>query len=102
MDLVSDRPGRFNDEGYGHSSAETHHKELALEDFAHAITNYLESARNDGRLAALSVVASPKMLGALRNAMGAPLQALVSEEFDKDLTEISIHELPNHLAQLRG
>lgn len=102
MDLVSDRPGRFNDESFGHSSAETHHKELALEDFAHTIATHLESARNDGRLTKLTVIASPKILGALRHSMDAPLKALVAEEFDKDLTDVPTHEIADRLAQLRG
>ncbi len=102
MNLVSDRPGRFKDEGYGQSADETHHKEQALEEFAKVIVDHLESARNEGRLAELSIIASPKLLGALRNAMDSPLHSLVSEEFHKDLTEVPTREIPERLAQLRA
>lgn len=99
--LVSDRPGRFQDEGFGKSAAETHHKELALEDFAREIVDYLEDARNQGTLTKLSIVASPKLLGSLRNSMASPMDGLVAEEFHKDLTEVPIHDLAERLKQLR-
>ena len=102
QELVSDRPGSFADEGQGKSSGETHHKEQALDEFARMIANYLESARTNGRLTSLSVIASPKFLGALRQTMKPPLRSLVAEEFDKDLTEVPIHELPDRITRLRG
>ncbi len=48
----------------------------------------------------LVIVAPPKMLGFLREAMPDPLRKLVRREEAKDLTRLSPAELPERLRQL--
>ncbi|MCM2561401.1 host attachment family protein [Lutimaribacter sp. EGI FJ00015] len=45
----------------------------------------------------LVVAAAPKMLGALRDDMPAPLKSALHADLDKDLTKTELADLPSHL-----
>lgn len=47
------------------------------------------------------VAAGPKMLGALRDAMPAPLAGHVAAELAKDLSDVPAHALYDHLQDLK-
>ena len=100
-DLTSDGAGRFSADGHG-AADESHHKDDSILEFADAITEFLDGARNGGRLSSLSIIAAPKVLGLLRKKMDSPLKTLVKEEFDKDLTQMPLNEIKDRLVQLRG
>jgi protein required for attachment to host cells len=65
--------------------------------FARELAGILEAASNEGRFARLTLVAPPKMLGELREVLPDKVKEKIVKEVDKDLTWVSVHELPAHL-----
>jgi protein required for attachment to host cells len=57
----------------------------------------LEAEWAKGTADRIVVVAGPKMLGALRDAMPGGLRAHVAQELPKDLSDVPVHALPDHL-----
>jgi protein required for attachment to host cells len=98
--LVSDRPGRFRDEGHGYSADESHWKDESLEAFADAISDYLEKAHAEHRFERMSIIASPKLLGILRKSLPDHVHDVVLEEIDKDVVNQSPDEIQSHLTRL--
>lgn len=100
-DLLADRPGRSIDSSHvGDRHAmepSTDPKEVEKQRFAREIAAILESASNEGRFARLMLVAPPKMLGELRDLLPEKVKDKLVKEVDKDLTWVSVHELPAHL-----
>jgi protein required for attachment to host cells len=98
--LVSDRPGRFRDEGSGHSADETHWSEAKLREFAQMLSDFLGTAHAQNRFQRLSVIASPKLLGMLRDTLPGHVEDVVLEEIDKDLVWESPGAIQSHLQRL--
>ncbi|MGC9367944.1 MAG: host attachment protein [Paracoccaceae bacterium] len=48
----------------------------------------------------LVIAAPPKMLGVLRAKLAAPLDDALSGDLNKDLSHVSVHDLPGHFADL--
>lgn len=69
----------------------------AAEGFARDIAKYLLQAHREGRFQQLSLVVSPKFLGALRKFLDPSLQGVVKLEVDKDYTHFSPEELRQHI-----
>ena len=46
------------------------------------------------------LVAGPKMLGALRHALPAPLEGKVAGSLHKDLMKVPLHDLPGHFSDI--
>lgn len=99
-DVGAERPGRV------HESADVarHAMEprvdwhrFAKEQFARGIADALEAAAGRKLYDALVLVAPPRTLGDLRQALGKHASALVTGEIAKDLTNIPDHDLPGHL-----
>lgn len=89
QDLSSDAPGRsFDSHGSGRHAMEPDHtgREHLREDFARRIAAEVESGRAADHFQHLMIVASPDMLGALREQLSAAARQLVSLEISKDLT----------------
>jgi protein required for attachment to host cells len=102
-DIASDRPGRsFDSAGEGRHAMEpsTDPKRHAKQAFAHDIAGILEAARKNNSFDRLIVVAPPRALGDLRSEFSVELQRMVTAEMNKDLTQVSIHELPDHLGKV--
>jgi len=100
-DVGADRPGRV------HESADTtrHAMEprvdwhrFAKEQFARDVAAALEKAALDRLYGNLILVAPPRTLGDLRQALGSHARSLVAGEVPKDLTNLPDHELPAHLS----
>jgi len=69
----------------------------AAEGFAKDIADYLLRAHREGRFQQLSLVVSPKFLGALRQYLDPSLKDAVQLEVDKDYTHFSPEELRQHI-----
>lgn len=65
--------------------------------FAKQIAERLESAQNDNTISNFLLVASPKMLGELRNLLSETIKEKVVFELDKNLTEHEPADIRSHL-----
>lgn len=95
----SDRPGRQNAApGMARHGFEPHTPERDQERMAFIahVVERTAAAWTDG-FDRLVVVAAPRMLGALRQALPDDLKAAVVAELDKDLLKTPILDLPGHL-----
>ncbi|MCS7267500.1 MAG: host attachment protein [Geminicoccaceae bacterium] len=102
-ELLADRPGRSVDSSHvGNRHAmepSTDPKEVEKLRFARELAEKLEEANNAGRFARLMLVAPPKMMGELRELLSEKVKEKVVREVEKDLTWVSVHELPEHLRE---
>jgi protein required for attachment to host cells len=106
-DLDSDRPGRVlssvtsgrSDVGGDRSTRRSSH-----EDFARRIAEQIERGRNAHEFDRLVLIAGPRMLGLIRDAMSAPARQLVVAEVAKDLVHSDEQAIREHLprAAFRG
>jgi protein required for attachment to host cells len=102
-EIAADRPGRtFDIAGHGRHAMEppTDPQRHEQETFARELAGVLEDGRKRNAFDRLVVVAPPKALGDLRSEFSDPLRRLVTAELNKDLTKISIDELPDHLGEV--
>ncbi len=105
-EINSDRPGRsysnssggggFARHGFGRDDATV---EVAAQ-FARDLAGVLDRGRNDKRFDKLILVAEPSFLGNLRASLSAPTAAAVAATLDKDLAQVSEHDLPKHLGSV--
>ncbi|HMM75358.1 MAG TPA: host attachment protein [Gammaproteobacteria bacterium] len=99
-EIEADRPGRSHDRfgeqrhGVGTEQSPTEH--LAVE-FAQSLAAMLKTAHEEKKFDRLVLVAGPKFLGHLREALDKQTAAAVKATLDKDLGEIPPQELPSHL-----
>lgn len=101
-DLTSDRPGRsFDSEGEGRHATGTSvsPKEQESIRFARTVADHLEQGRREGNYDRLIVVADPRFLGELRDAVGTEIEKLVSLELNKDLTKEADEDIRRHLPE---
>ncbi|MFT5066123.1 MAG: protein required for attachment to host cells [Yoonia sp.] len=75
-------------------------KTQAATSFADAILDVLTAAHGKDAFQQLVFIASPTMLGILRQRMPRPLADIMRSEIAKDLTQIPIADLPEHLADV--
>jgi protein required for attachment to host cells len=100
-DMVSDRPGRYADGGPSGSHGvepriDRHDHEKSL--FVRDIATEVERGVDRGAFDRLVLVAPPAILGRLRMALKPRTRAMVTAEVGKDLTHLSLRELPERLA----
>jgi protein required for attachment to host cells len=104
IDLVSDRPGRVQQSiADGRRSAadpKTSPHEVEMEVFARGLADALDTAVAARHPRAVVLVAPPRFLGRLREAISTPVRALVGASLDQDLTGLPEHELPARLADV--
>jgi protein required for attachment to host cells len=102
-ELETDRPGRSFDrmggQRHGMSKEDSPTEHLAVE-FAAELAAHLKSAHEAKRFDRLLLVAGPKLLGHLRDALDKHTAAAVGGSLDRDLGETPDAELPAHLAGL--
>jgi protein required for attachment to host cells len=86
-EVLTDRPGRFAGPGSVRQSGEpqTDFPHRTATDFAVRIADKLEEGRTHNEFGRLILVASPMMLGAIREHLSAPLAKTVVLEIDKNL-----------------
>ncbi|MEX2647433.1 MAG: host attachment protein [Alphaproteobacteria bacterium] len=99
-ELGTDRPGRSFESATTarHAYAEPDYHREQEQVFLRGLVDYLDAQRTAGRYQSLVIVAPPTALGDLRKAIGTRLGGLVKAEINKDLTKVSAHDLPSHLA----
>jgi protein required for attachment to host cells len=100
QDIRGDRPGRsFDSFGEGRHAMEpsTPAKEIESDRFAARIAVLLEVERLAGAYTRLVLVAPPRFLGQLRDALSDPVRALVSNELNKDLVRFDVGAIREHL-----
>jgi protein required for attachment to host cells len=102
-EMGTERPGRVHES----ANAARHAMENPVdwhrfekEKFAKEMAKILDKAGAGGAFDRLVLVAPPKTLGDLRGALAAATRKKVTGELDKDLTQITLGELPEHLGPL--
>lgn len=98
QDIVDTGRGRRQDYGQGQGSAmnrsaDPHAHEQRI--FMKELADYLYERKD--KVDRIIIAAAPKMLGELRQDLHKDVAAKVSDELDKDLTNIPENELPKHL-----
>jgi protein required for attachment to host cells len=101
--LGTDRPGRTHvSPGQGRHGmtppADWH--EFEKERFAKEMAAMVNTAALENKFDGVVLVAPPRVLGDLRKALNTQAAAKVTGEIGKDLTQISVHDLGPHLADL--
>ena len=100
QDFDADRPGRaFQTAGSMRHGMERQvdPKRQAIISFAKRVADRLESARRQGALQRLVLVAAPEFLGLLRTNLSAELGRITAAEFSLDLAQMKAHEIRAHL-----
>ena len=101
-EMASDAPGTTHDSaGHGvHSMGKkVEPKEQEAIRFAKELCTHMDALRNKHAMDKLYVMAPPHFLGLLREAMHAPLKALVAGEVNHGLTEHSVADIRAHLPE---
>lgn len=103
-EIMADRPGRSLDSsrtGARHAmEPDTDPRRVEQHRFAALIARALAAAEASGRFDELVLVAEPRMLGELRQALPERVAARVSREIGKDLAGLDAPELEGRLAGL--
>jgi protein required for attachment to host cells len=71
--------------------------ELEKERFAKRVASALEHMVRREKVKAIIIVAPPRTLAELRNALHADVKSRIVAEIDKDLTKLPIGEIEQHL-----
>jgi protein required for attachment to host cells len=71
----------------------------SVDTFSHDLAQYLEKARTEHRYDSLYLIAAPKLLGSLRNAMSVDVRKLVAGESDKDVAWVGGREIERYLKE---
>jgi protein required for attachment to host cells len=101
-DLTSDLPGRaFDSHGTGrHAMGQaTDPKKHERDAFALQIAAHLDAERNNHSYEHLVLVATPEMLGLLREHLSPEVRKRVSDEIHKDLVRHSAEDIKKHLPE---
>lgn len=102
-ELGADRPGRVQESATSARHAVENpidwHR-FEKEKFAREMARILDRAGSAGAFERLILIAPPKTLGDLRDALGTATRKKVTGEIDKDLTQITSGELPDHLTNI--
>jgi protein required for attachment to host cells len=99
-ELESDAPGMaFSRQGQGQHamSKEESAAERVAASFARDLADRLATGRKANRFEAVVLVAEPRFLGRLREALDTQTAHQVTASVGKDLAHASVHELPAYL-----
>lgn len=100
-DIDADAPGMAfskGGQGGGHPMGrEQDAHERVAADFAHDIAEQLHSGRTQNHFDELVLVAEPRFLGMLRDALDRTTAARVKATIHKDLSHTELRDLPKHL-----
>ena len=98
---AANRRGRMSDGGAGgaHRSAvaDTDWHRMNKEMFAKDISDKLYELAHKGRYDKLFIAAAPLVLGEMRKELHKEVQDKLAGEIDKNLTNLPIHEIEEHL-----
>lgn len=98
----TERPGRVSEAAHGAQrsavgQADWH--EIEEQQFARRVAALLEELIRSSRSRALVVVAPPRTLAELRDALHADVSALILAEINKDLTKHPVGEIEKYLTE---
>lgn len=102
-EIMADRPGRSFASSDTRRSAMAYHSDPVREQkiqFAAMLAGQLEEHRTASAFDRLVIVAEPRMLGLLRDALPVGLKSVVSAEIAKDLSNLPTAELYTTIANL--
>lgn len=101
--IMADKPGRSFASSDARRSAMEYHSDPVREQksrFAEMLAEQLEKHRAAADFDRLVIIAEPRMLGLLRDALPAPLKSVVNAEIAKDLSNLPAAELYTAIAGL--
>ena len=101
-DMDADRPGRsFQTAGKMRHGVQRQvdAKKQATMAFAQRVADRLDTARRQGEMERLVLVAAPEFLGLLRNVLTPETKRLVESEFNLDLAAMKPNEIRDHLPE---
>ena len=105
LDLVTDKPGRFQDDSaQGRSpargSSEPTAKQHSVESFAKEVGKFIERNRAEGNFEHISLIAEPKILGHFRSTFSKATEGCILEEVKKNLTKADEETIRETLTRL--
>ncbi len=99
-EITSDKHGRaFDSQGAGRHAMGTSldPSEHAAAQFARQLAGIVDLGGKQGDFEQLVLVAAPRFLGDLRNALADTTKGMIKAEINKDLASVREHDLPQHL-----
>ena len=102
-EIGSDKPGRsFDSHGQGRHALGTEYdpSEHLAQQFAKSLAGVLEEGRTHHRFDRAVLVAEPRFLGLIKDALSGPTRDCVSATVNKDLSHVREHDLPQHLRDI--
>jgi protein required for attachment to host cells len=96
IDLVGDSSGRSVD-GHGALEPATDARMVEEQAFAKLLGKHLKELHNQQHFEQLILIAPPRFLGLLRKELASPLDKLVTQSIDKDLTTASLEQIMEYL-----
>lgn len=99
-EIGTDKPGRsFDSHGQGRHALGTEYDptEHLSQQFAKSLADALEEGRTHNRYERAVLVAEPRFLGLIRDAMSDSARDRISATVNKDLSHIRTQDLPAHL-----
>jgi protein required for attachment to host cells len=99
-ELGTEKPGRVNSAFSASRSAIQPHldwHEFEKEKFSQEMAGLLNDAAEKKSFDDLIIVAPPRTLGTLRQALSSKTSDHIRAEIAKDLTQVPLHEMPAHL-----
>lgn len=96
----TDRPGRVHEsKGESRSAVEApDYHAIAEADFLRRLAGRLAELVGEGAAQRILIVAAPRALGTLREALTPPVKAVVEGEIAKDLVKLPVDEIERHIA----
>lgn len=103
LDEEHEKPGRtFNSLGSTRHAIEPHtdRREVERQDFSKKILENLSEGSKQNKFTKLILIAEPKMLGILKEHLDKNLATKLQHSFPKNLAEMEIHEIKEHVLEL--
>ncbi len=95
-DIASDVAGKSHEQ-QGAFRSKTSPKEHEAENFAHLLAQHLKELHNEQHYESLVLIAPPRFLGLLHGQLPGPLDRLVTQTLDKDLTTCTVEEIIDNI-----
>ncbi len=95
-DLVGDSAGKSVDQ-HGSLDPATSAKTAEAQGFARLLGRHLKELHNQQHFDQLILIAPPGFLGLLRKELATPLDKLVSQSIDKDLTTATVEQIIDYI-----
>ncbi len=95
-ELVGDSSGKSVDQ-HGSLDPATDARAVEAQAFAKLLGKHLKELHNQQHFERLILIAPPRFLGLLRKELASPLDSLVSQSIDKDLTTASLEQIIDYI-----